>query len=135
MTDKLNIYNFSKFEYLIDEEILKGEKILINSNYKSAKSDKFYFENAIVNLKNTDFVAKDTEIFMHKQIFDNSDNDPRIKGVSSKKEGDITIINKAVFTSCKKNDDCPPWSIQSNEIKHDNKKRNSNLQKCFIKGI
>ena len=61
---------------------------------------------------------------MHKQIFDNSDNDPRIKGVSSKKEGDITIINKAVFTSCKKNDDCPPWSIQANEIKHDKKRNN-----------
>ena len=32
LTDKLNIYNFSKFKYLIDDEILKGEKILINSN-------------------------------------------------------------------------------------------------------
>ena len=133
LTDKLNIYNFSKFKYLIDEEILKGEKILINSNYKSAKSDKFYFENAIINLKNADFVAKDTEIFMHKQIFDNSDNDPRIKGASSKKEGDITIINKAVFTSCKKNDDCPPWSIQSNEIKHDKKKKQLIYKNALLK--
>ena len=33
ITDKLNLYSLSKFKYLIDEEELRGEKILISSNY------------------------------------------------------------------------------------------------------
>ena len=34
--------------------------------------------------------------------------------------------NKSVFTICKyrKNDKCPPWSIQSSKMLHDNKKNN-----------
>ena len=31
LTDKINMYNLSKFNYLINEEMIKGEKILINS--------------------------------------------------------------------------------------------------------
>ena len=41
-----------------------------------------------------------------------------------KKMVKLTTINKGVFTSCKKNDNCPPWSIQAKEIKHDKKKNN-----------
>ena len=33
-----------------------------------------------------------------------------------------TIIQKGVFTTCKPNDDCPPWAMQSESITH-NKKR------------
>ena len=108
ISDELNLYNLSSFKYLINDEILKGEGITVHSNYKLPLSDKFYFSNAIIDLKNKNFYAKDTKIELHKDIFDNSDNDPRIKGVSSIRKDNITTINKGVFTSCKKNDDCPP---------------------------
>ena len=101
ITDKLNLYNLSKFKYLINVEELRGEKITISSNYKTPKNDNFYFSSAIINLKSQNFIAKDTEIKVHKDIFDNSENDPRLKGVSSSKEGEITTVNKGVFTSCK----------------------------------
>ncbi len=122
ITDKLNLYSLSKFKYFINEEELRGEKILISSNYNLPKNDNFYFSSGIIDLKNLNFKARDTEITIHKDIFDNSENDPRIKGVSSSRNGEITIINKGVFTSCKKNENCPPWAIQANEIKHDKKK-------------
>ena len=35
---------------------------------------------------------------------------------------DLTIVNKGVFTSCKKNDNCPPWAISAKVIKHDKTK-------------
>ena len=89
------------------------QKILIKSNYKLPKSDEFYFSSAIIDLKNQDFLAKDTEINIHKEIFDNLKNDPRIKGLSSKKSGDITTIYKGIFTSCEKNDSCPAWSLRA----------------------
>ena len=30
------------------------------------------------------------------------ENNPRLKGISSKKVGNLTTINKGIFTSCKK---------------------------------
>ena len=117
------VYFAENFNYSINQEIFKGEKILIITNYNLPKSDKLYFENAIINLAEQKFIGKDTEIEIHKNIFDNSENDPRLKGVSSISDGNITIVNKGVFTSCKKNDDCPPWSISANEVKHDKTKK------------
>ena len=82
LDDNSQFYNLSKFIYLIDKKN-KGEDILITTNYNLPKSDKFYFNSAIINLENNNFVAKDTEITIHKNIFDNIENDPRILGVSS----------------------------------------------------
>ena len=59
-------------------------KITFISNYNLPKSDKYYFSSAIINLQNNKFF-KDTKINIHKDIFDNKDNDPRIAGVSSKR--------------------------------------------------
>jgi LPS-assembly protein len=117
------VYFTENFNYLINQEVFKGEKILIITNYNLPRSDKIFFENALINLAEQTFIAKDTEIKIHKDIFDNSDNDPRLKGVSSISDGNITVVNKGVFTSCKKNDNCPPWSISANEIKHDKTKK------------
>ena len=117
------VYFVENFNYSINQEIFKGEKILIITNYNLPKSEKIYFENAIINLAEQKFIAKDTKVNLRKDIFDNSENDPRLKGVSSISDSNITIIKKGVFTSCKKNDDCPPWSIYAGEIKHNKMKK------------
>ncbi|MDA8766040.1 organic solvent tolerance protein [Candidatus Pelagibacter bacterium] len=127
------VYFAEKFNYSINEEIIKGEKFLIITNYNLPKSDKFFLEDGIINLKDKKFIAKDTKIKLHKDIFDNSENDPRIEGVSSKGDENITIINKGIFTSCKKNDTCPPWSIQSDIIKHDKIKKTLNYKNAVLK--
>ena len=127
------VYFAEKFNYSIDEEIIKGEKFLIITNYNLPKSDKFFLEDGIINLKDKKFIAKDTKIKIHKDIFDNTENDPRIRGVSSKGDENITIVNKGVFTSCKKNDTCPPWSIQSDIIKHDKIKKTLNYKNAVLK--
>ena len=97
------------------------------------KSDKFYFSSAIINLKNQNFIAKDTKIKIHKSIFDNTDNDPRLIGVSSSRKDGLTTVNKSIFTSCKKTDSCPPWSIQANEIIHDQNKKQINYKNALLK--
>ena len=60
-------------------------------------------------------------------------NDPRILGVSSSGDINKTVINKGIFTSCKKNDTCPPWSIQSDIIKHDKIKKTLNYKNAVLK--
>ena len=42
------------------------------------KSDKFYFSEGIFDLDNQNFTAKDTKINIHKNIFDEEANDPRL---------------------------------------------------------
>ena len=133
ISDKLNTYNLAEFKYLINQKELKGKKIIINTNYKLPKSDKFYFSEAIIDLENYNFIAKDTEIKIHKDVFDNSDNDPRIKGVSSNKKGEITVVNKGVFTSCKATDGCPPWAIEASQIKHDKTKKQLVYSNALLK--
>jgi len=115
------LYHLDQFDYSINESLLKGVNILIVSNYQKPKSDKFFFSNALVNLEKKTFIAKNTQISLHKDIFDRTDNDPRIYGATSKGESDKTIINKGVFTSCKINDNCPPWSISAEKIEHSKK--------------
>ena len=130
-----NLYKLSKFHYSINKEILKGENILININYNLPKNEKIYFSSAIIDLKNKNFTAKDPEIRLGKSIFDNSENDPRIKGISSTKKENITIINKGVFTSCKENpnESCPPWSVQADKIKHDRNKKQLIYDNAVVK--
>ena len=127
------VYFADKFNYSINQEIIKGENFLIITNYNLPKSDKFFLDSAIINLKENKFIAKNTKIKVHKDIFDNSENDPRIEGVSSSGDKDYTFINKGVFTSCKKNDNCPPWSIQSKLIKHDRIKKRLNYDNAVLK--
>ena len=51
-------------------------------------------------------------------------NKPRIFANSLKLDNEKNIFNKGIFTLCdyRKKDKCPPWSIQSTKILHDNKK-------------
>ena len=51
VTDKLNFYKLGKFSYSINEEVLKGSNILINTDYNLPTSDKLYFKNAIINFR------------------------------------------------------------------------------------
>ena len=134
ITDNFNLYNLKNLYYSVNDEELKGEKITIDTNYKLPKSDKFYFDSAIINLKTQNFIAKDTDIRIHKDIFDDVNNDPRIKGVSSYKEDNVILINKGVFTSCNDEDnDCPPWAIQAEEIKHDKNKKQLIYNNAILK--
>jgi LPS-assembly protein len=135
-------YKFDKFKYLIDKKTLKGDNIEVITNYLKPKSDKIYFKNGIFNLASKDFLSKDIEILLHKNLFDKEritvqgnegelkklekfkgKNDPRILGVSSSGDINKTIINKGIFTSCKKDDNCPPWSIRAETITHDKNKK------------
>ena len=123
VTDNSNLYKVGKFSYLINEELLKGTDMLINTNYNLPTSDKFYFKTAVVDFKDQSFYGTDPTIKVKKDIFDDIDNDPRIIGISATSDKDRSKISKGVFTSCKQNDNCTPWSIEAREIIHDKNKR------------
>ena len=60
------------------------------------------------------------------------ENDPRIYGVSSKGQNNITIVNKGIFTTCQKREGCPPWSIKSQKIEHDRNKKQIQYENAIL---
>jgi LPS-assembly protein len=118
-----NLYKLHNFEYSINEEILKGEKIEVTTNYKKNKSDKYFFKTGFINLKENKFLAKDINVKMHKSLYGNKENDPRINAVSGYGDKYNSFYDKGVFTSCKKTDKCPPWKINAEKIQHDKVKK------------
>ena len=143
--DKYNLYKLNNFIFFYEREFLKGENIQVNTNYLSKKSDKYFFKNAFFDFINKSFTSKDTRVLPHKELFDKErqekdeeksifygENDPRIYGVSSKGNEEKIVIEKAIFTSCKKSDKCPPWSIKSDTITHDRTSQNIYYENAIL---
>ena len=128
-------YELDNFIYEIDKEFLKGKKIKVTENSKLplGETNTYFFENGFFDLKNNNYKTGETKILLKKNIFDKSENDPRLYGVSSNHENNITTINKAVFTSCKKNNNCPPWQIEASKIKHDKNKKQLIYENSILK--
>jgi len=114
-----NVYKLAQFEYLINEEVLKGEKVSYRRNEEANKEDEYFFEKGFFNLKKNEFLGTDTDITFHKTLYDNEENDPRLKGTISYGDEYNTYLDKAVFTSCKKTDKCPPWKMTAKKMRHD----------------
>jgi LPS-assembly protein len=114
-----NVYKLAEFQYSINEELLKGKKIFYTRNEKKDKEDEYYFESGFFNLKKDEFLGKETSMTFHKTLFDNEENDPRINAVIGYGDEYNTYLEKAVFTSCKKTDKCPPWKMRAKEMRHD----------------
>ena len=119
-----NLYVLNDFNYNIDDEILKGNKVEVITNYKKKKSDKYFFNIGFFDFKKNNFLTKDVKIDFYDEMFDEEDNNPRLIGVSAFGDEFNTYINKGSFTTCKQiNDKCPPWLIRSEKIKHDKIKK------------
>ena len=126
--DSNNFYTLNEFEYQINKEILKGKGIeVLTTTNKPKNSDKYIFETGFFDFKNYKFLGKDVEIIFHKEMYDDIENDPRLKGVVGRSNEYSTILDNAVFTTCKKTDKCPPWKITSKKIKHDKIKKQINV--------
>ena len=97
------------------------------------KTDEYFFSEGFFNLKDKKFIAKETKIKIHKDIFDNKDNDPRLYGASSFGNNNETVVNNGIFTSCKINDKHTPWCIKSKKIIHDKVKKNLIYENALLK--
>ena len=118
-----NVYNANEFEYFINQEILKGNKINYRTKAKIVEEDEYYFKTGFFNLKENKFLGKDIDIKFHKTMFENKENDPRVSGVSGYGDELNTYVDKAVFTTCKKTDKCPPWKMRADNVHHNKAKK------------
>ena len=72
--DKFNHYSLSKFNYDILKKELIGEKILILTDYKLPKSDKYFFDSGFFNLEENQFIAQNVKILLHPTLFGGTEN-------------------------------------------------------------
>ena len=124
-----NTLNVSSFKFSNSTEILKANNIeLLDS-----KKNKYYVNKGFIKFKENILIGKDIKINLRSDTFGIKDNEPKLKGNSIIYENEKTIIKKGIFTSCKNNNNCPPWVITSNEIIHDKEKKEIQYKNAWLK--
>jgi LPS-assembly protein len=131
--DNGNIYKLDNFSYNITKELLMGKNAYVLAKVKENKIDQYFFSEGFFNLKDKSHIAKETKIKIHKDVFGDENNDPRLYGSTSFSDENKTVINNGIFTSCKINDDCPPWSIKAERITHDKIQQNMIYKNAILK--
>jgi len=131
MDDKNNFYTAKKFRYSAKTRLFRGNQINLVTNNK----DKYFFEDALINLETNELQGKDLEANFHNKMFNNNENEPRLKGNKALSKKNETIVSKATFTTCKKrpNNKCPPWIIEAEKARHDKIKKTINYKKAWLK--
>ncbi len=94
------------------------------------------FSQIYIDTKKKEILGTDIKAFMNDSNFKiNDENKPRIFANSMSINNNKSKFNKSIFTLCdyRKNDKCPPWSIQATEMLHDNKKKTIYYDNAVIK--
>ena len=128
-----NFYKLNDFIYLINEKKLKGNNVEVITNYLKDNSDNYFFDTGFFNFENKKFSAKDVKINFYKEMFDEEENDPRLKGVVAFGDEFATYLNKGSFTTCKNDGNCPPWIIESEKVIHDKIKKQIIYKDAWLK--
>ena len=127
--DKIgNKLSSENFIYTLSDDLIKFNKVKIIDTEKNILN----VEKAFLNLKSNKLIGKDVYINFDDASFQKN-SEPRLKGNSIISDGEITTIQKGVFTTCKKNDNCPPWQFSAKEIKHDKKKKTIFYKHAWLK--
>jgi len=126
-----NTYIVDSFMFEIDKNILK----VINLESKDKDNNILKTEIAYINTLSGKLFGKDVNIDFDTSFGSgfNKDNEPRLKAVSINRNENITELTKGVFTTCKKQDDCPPWEMTAKKIHHNKTKKTINYENAFLK--
>jgi LPS-assembly protein len=117
-----NIIFTKKFLFTQYDRLIKID----NAKIIDIKKNNYTISQAYIDLNSNKLIGKDVSIDFNNLYFE-KDNEPRVKGNTISSIQNQTTITKGVFTTCKKNDDCPPWQISAKEIRHDKEKKNDIL--------
>lgn len=126
---KNNIFYIKNFEYEMKENLFRGS----NAKFIDEENNEYLISNTVINLNNNNISGKDLSINFNKSTFGNNENDPRLKSRGFYLTENLSSMDKGVFTTCKKNDQCPPWTISADNITHDKKKETIAYKNAWLK--
>ena len=121
--------NVSSFKYFDKDKIINANDIELIDN----KQNKYYLTKGKLKLDAYELLGKDIKILLRSDTFGVADNQPKLKGNALFYKNDKTLIKKGIFTTCKENDNCPPWSISSKEIIHYKDKKEIHYKNAWLK--
>ena len=124
-----NEFYMNNFNYSIIDKILMAE------NFKITDVEKNIYEikNIRYDLKTNEILGKDLSLNFNSGNIKSGQNEPRLKGNAIFYNKDSTKITKGVFTTCKKDDNCPPWVLNAEKIEHDKVKKTINYKNALLK--
>ena len=123
-----NNFTSENFLFSIPDEILKSK----NVTFKDHIGNKTTFENFFGDLKNKQVYGKNAKYFFNKGSFGNKKNEPRLYGNILESNSNKTEVSKGIFTTCKRRDGCPPWTIKAKKITHDKNKKIITYQNAWL---
>lgn len=128
LTFSNNKVSMSDFAFSISEQILSANNVKI----EDGKGNTYSVENIKYNTSTNEILGKDLNLSFNNNSNGN-ENQPRLKGNSIIYNNDKTRVHKGVFTTCKKDDKCPPWTLNSEKIEHDKLKKTINYKNAWLK--
>jgi LPS-assembly protein len=126
--DQKNLFLAQGFTYNLNDSLIKVDKVKIVDLEKNI----IQIDKAYINLISKKLIGKDLSIDFNNVSF-NKENEPRLKGVTVSSGVNETLITKGLFTTCKKNDNCPPWQLSAKKIRHDKKKKTIYYNDAWLK--
>tara|TARA_B100000780_G_scaffold241782_1_gene184357 strand:+ start:2433 stop:4808 length:2376 start_codon:yes stop_codon:yes gene_type:complete len=126
--NKNNFYTLGDFTYSTESSILTSKKISFTDN----KQNELQLNTTYIDLLNNKLSGKDLEMKFDNKTF-NKDNEPRLKANSVEYNNGTTNVSKGIFTTCKKNDNCPPWSLSAEKITHNKDKKRISYDNSWLK--
>ena len=130
--DNNKIY-LDSFEYLTKKNIFKSIgyiKIIDNMD------NTYEFTQIYIDTKKKEILGTDSRAFINDNNFKvNELNKPRIFSNTIKIDKETSTFDKSIFTICdyRKNDKCPPWTVQASKMLHDKKKKTIYYDNAVIK--
>ena len=121
-----NTLNLNGFNYLIKNKQIHTNQLIFKDN----KGNKYVSKKSMVNLDRQEVGSKDIELYFNKN--GELGKNARLKGSSLISENNKTIISNGIFTTCKQNEKCPPWSLKSKKVIHDIDKKIITYDKSIL---
>tara|TARA_B100000886_G_scaffold338063_1_gene300111 strand:+ start:200 stop:2596 length:2397 start_codon:yes stop_codon:yes gene_type:complete len=128
-----NIIYLENFEYQAKNNIFKSIGFI---EIEDQLKNKYEFSQIYIDTKKREILGTDVKTFINENKFKYANNNkPRIFANTLNLTSNKSSFKKGVFTICdyRKDDKCPPWTIQASEILHDNKKKTIYYDNALIK--
>ena len=128
-----NLINLENFEYSINNSLFKSIGFI---EIEDIRKNKYEFTQVFIDTKKKEILGTDSKAYFNDDEFKiNPKNNPRVFSNTINLTKENSSFDKSVFTLCqfRENDDCPPWTIQSKKMLHDNLKKTIYYNNAIIK--
>ena len=101
-----------------------------------SKNNSYNFSQVYIDEKKREIIGTDIKAFLNEGNFKIKEkNKPRVFANTVKIDDKGNEFTKSVFTLCdyRKDDSCPPWSIQASKMKHDKAQKTVYYDNAVIK--